>query len=57
MYAKAHPFGYIPVKEKKNIRSDSKKHSGESLHHTQTIRMGRQVRTIKHFLIRSGSLI
>lgn len=57
MYAKVHPFGYIRVKERKNIQHDSLKHKNESIHHVQTVRMNGQVRTIKHYCVRSGSLI
>lgn len=47
MYAKAHPIGYVPIKNK--LR-DLHKHFGESLLYVQTIRMANgQTRTIKHY--------
>lgn len=51
MYAKAHPFNYIPVKNKKSIRHDSMMFRGESLDHIQVVRMKNgQTRTIKHYV-------
>lgn len=51
MYAKAHPFNYVPVKNKKNIMHDSRAHHGESLAYTQTVRMSNgQTRVIKHYV-------
>ena len=45
MYAKAHPFGYIP-KKKKGLTS----HDREQVQRIQTIRMKNwQTRTIKHY--------
>lgn len=55
MYAKAHPFGYIPVKSK---ISQKEKHFRESVSYIQTVRMPNgQTRAIKHYVTRSGSLI
>lgn len=55
MYAKAHPFGYIKVQKSVSQRRN---HFGESTIRTQTIRMKNgAVRTIKHYAVRSGSLI
>lgn len=51
MYAKAHPIGYIPIKNKKSIAHDSGAHRNESLDYVQTVRMSNgQTRTIKHYV-------
>lgn len=55
MYAKAHPFGYKPIKTKVGDRKD---HTNESVKYVQTVRMPNgQTRAIKHYVIRVGSLI
>lgn len=55
MYVKAHPFNYIKIQKPVG---DRKRHFGESVVRTQVIRMSNgQIRTIKHYAVRSGSLI
>ena len=54
MYAKAHPFGYTPVKKKE--RED---HFGMTLKKIQPIRMKNgQIRTIYHYAVHAlGGLV
>ena len=55
MYAKTHPQGYVKIKKLKADRYD---HKAESLDRAQVVRFSNgQTRTIKHYKIRSGSLI